>query len=424
MDLWLSIIIFITVFYLIITEKVPNSFATMTGGLLMVVLKILSQEDAIGAIGDRLDIIFLLVGMMIVVSIISETGVFQWFAIKVAQIVKGDPFMIIVLSAVVTAICSAFLDNVTTILLMAPISILLATELKLNPFPFVMTEIMAANIGGSATLIGDPTQLIIGGEGKLGFNDFLLNTSPVTVISLIVLIATVYVLYRKDLSVSKELKERVMTLDPSRSLTDIKLLKVSGTIFIMIIAGFIANNFIHEGVMTIALTGAMVLCIITKQSPEKIFKRVEWDTLFFFMGLFIMVQGIQEVKLIDMIGNELVKVTKGNFNSSVLGITWLSAGLTSIIGNVTNAATVSKIVEVMTPTFKGIDTQALWWALSLGSCLGGNFSILASATNVVGVGAAKQAGCNISFVDFLKFSAVIALQTLIVASIYLWFRYL
>lgn len=231
MLLILGIVIFITVFYCIITEKIASPWATMAGGLAMSLIGIMKEEDVLEAIYGRLEILFLLIGMMMMVLLISETGVFQWFAIKVAQLVRGEPFKLIVLLSIITAICSAFLDNVTTILLMAPVSILLAKQLKLNPFPFVITEVMSANIGGLATLIGDPTQLIIGSEGKLSFNEFLINTAPMSVISMLMLLITVYFMYAKDMKVSNELKAKIMELDSSRTLKDIKLLKQSILIF-------------------------------------------------------------------------------------------------------------------------------------------------------------------------------------------------
>ena len=204
--------------------------------------------------------------MMIIVHIISETGVFQWFAIKVAQLVRGEPFRLIVLLSVVTALCSAFLDNVTTILLMAPVSILLANQLKLDPFPFIISEVMSANIGGVATLIGNPTQLIIGSEGNLGFNEFLMNTSPMAIISMIILIANVYFLYGRKMHVSRELKARIMELDSSRSLKDVKLLKEAMIIFGLVLAGFILNNFINKGLAIIALSGAIILVTLAKEA--------------------------------------------------------------------------------------------------------------------------------------------------------------
>ncbi|MGL5122675.1 MAG: ArsB/NhaD family transporter [Fusobacteriaceae bacterium] len=425
MQIVLGLVIFITVFYLIISEKVPGAWATMIGGLGMALVGILNEEKALEAVAERLEILFLLIGMMIIVHLISETGIFQWFAIKAAQLVRGEPFALIVLLALVTAICSAFLDNVTTILLMAPVSILLANQLELNPFPFIITEVMAANIGGVATIIGDPTQLIIGNESHLTFNDFILNTGPMSIIAMIILIANVYFIYGRKLKVSVELKARIMELDAGRTLKDKKLLKEAGIIFSLVILGFILNNFIDKGLAIISLSGAVILVIIAKKDTVETFKHVEWDTLFFFIGLFMMVKGIQETHVIDFLGKKMIEVTKGHFNIAVLGISWISALFTSVIGNVANAATVSKIVEVMIPSFKGQgDPNAFWWALSFGSCLGGNISILASATNVVAVSAATKAGIRISFLDFIKFGSLIAIQTLIISNIYIWIRYL
>lgn len=422
--LTIGVLIFIVTFYFIITEKISSAWATMLGGLVMALIGILNEEQALKAIYERLEILLLLIGMMMMVHIISETGVFQWFAIKVAQFTKGEPFRLIVMLSLITALCSAFLDNVTTILLMAPISILLANELRIDPFPFVMTEIMSANIGGLATLIGDPTQLIIGSEGELGFNAFLANTAPMAIISMIILLGNVYFFYCRKMHISRDLKIRIMEIDSSRSLKDIEVLKVSMIIFSMVLIGFVLNNFINKGLAIIALSGAMFLVVLTKKEPKEILVNVEWETLFFFIGLFMMITGIENLHIIDFIGNKLADFTKGNFKLALISITWLSGMFTSVIGNVANAATVSKIVNVMLPTFQGQDNlNALWWALSFGSCLGGNLTILASATNVVAVAASKKAGCKIDFVKFLKFGASISVQTLLVATIYLLVRY-
>jgi len=423
MQLAIGLIIFIATFYLIITEKVPGPIATLLGGLSMALVGIINEHEALHAIGSRLEIILLLVGMMIIVHFISETGVFQYLAVKVAQLVKGEPFPLLVLLAVITALCSAFLDNVTTILLMAPVSILLANQLKVDPFVYIMTLIMSANIGGLATLIGDPTQLIIGAEGKIGFNDFLVNTAPVAVISLIVLLITVYFMYGRKMTVSRDLKARVMELDASRSLKDIKLLQESATIFALVIFGFLMNNFIDKGLAIMALTGAVVLILITKSEPVEVFKHVEWDTLFFFMGLFMLIQGIEATGIVDLVGDKVLELADGHLHYAAAMVLWVSAAFTSVIGNVANAAMVSKIVHFMIPTFQHGNTMSLWWALSMGSLLGGNITILASATNVVAINSANKAGCKISFGKFMKFGLIIAVQTLIIANIYLFVKY-
>ncbi|WP_314347557.1 ArsB/NhaD family transporter [Fusobacterium massiliense] len=421
----IGIIIFVAVFYCIITEKVPSSWATMAGGLLMTLIGITTQEQVLETIYERLEVLFLLVGMMMIVLLVSETGLFQWFAIKVAQLVRGEPFKLIVLLSVVTALCSAFLDNVTTILLMAPVSILLAKQLKLDPFPFVITEVMSANIGGLATLIGDPTQLIIGAEGKLTFNEFLFNTAPVAALSMISLLATVYFMYAKDMKVSNELKAKIMELNSSRSLKDIKLLKQSMIIFSLVIIGFILNNFVDKGLAMISLSGAVLLALVAKKKPKEMFEGVEWETLFFFIGLFMMIKGIENLDIIKYIGDKMISLTEGKFAGAIFSTMWMSAIFTSIIGNVANAATFSKILHIMIPSFDSLGaTKAFWWALSFGSCLGGNLSLLGSATNVVAVGAAEKAGCKINFVQFFKFGGLIAIENLIIASVYIYFRYL
>ena len=423
--LYIGILIFIVVFYCIITEKVPSSWATMGGGLLMTLIGITSQDEVLETIYNRLEVLFLLVGMMMIVLLVSETGVFQWFAIKVAQLVRGEPFKLIILLAMVTALCSAFLDNVTTILLMAPVSILLAKQLKLDPFPFVITEVMSANIGGLATLIGDPTQLIIGNEGKLNFNEFLFNTAPMTVIALVILLTIVYFTNIRKMEVPNRLRAQIMELESERILTDKKLLKQSIIILSAVIIGFVLNNFVNKGLSVISLSGGIFLAFLTEREPKKIFGGVEWDTLFFFIGLFIMIRGIENLGIIKFIGDKIIEISTGNFKVATISIMWLSSIFTSIFGNVANAATFSKIIKTVIPDFQNIaNTKVFWWALSYGSCLGGSITMIGSATNVVAVSASAKAGCKIDFMKFFKFGAKIAILNLIAATVYMYFRYL
>ena len=423
--LYIGILIFIVVFYCIITEKVPSSWATMGGGLLMTLIGITSQDEVLETIYDRLEVLFLLVGMMMIVLLVSETGVFQWFAIKVAQLVRGEPFKLIILLAMVTALCSAFLDNVTTILLMAPVSILLAKQLELDPFPFVMTEVLSSDIGGMATLIGDPTQLIIGSEGKLNFNEFLFNTAPMTVIALIILLTIVYFTNIRKMKVPNRLRAQIMELESERILKDKKLLKQSMIILSAVIIGFVLNNFVNKGLSVISLSGGIFLAFLTEREPKKIFGGVEWDTLFFFIGLFIMIKGIENLGVIKFIGDKIIEISTGNFKVATISIMWLSSMFTSIFGNVANAATFSKIIKTVIPGFQNVaNTKVFWWALSFGSCLGGSITMIGSATNVVAVSASAKAGCKIDFIKFFKFGAKIAILNLIAASVYMYLRYL
>ena len=420
--LYVGILIFIAVFYCIITEKIPSAWATMAGGLLMTMIGIINQEEVLETVYNRLEILFLLVGMMMIVLLVSETGVFQWFAIKVAQLVRGEPFKLIILLACVTALCSAFLDNVTTILLMAPVSILLAKQLKLNPFPFVITEVMSANIGGLATLIGDPTQLIIGAEGKLTFNEFLVNTAPVAILSMISLLATVYFMYAKNMKVSNELKAKIMELDSSRSLKDIKLLKQSIVIFSLVIIGFILNNFVDKGLAMIALSGAVCLSLLAKKSPKEMFEGVEWETLFFFGGLFVLVEGVDKLGIISKIGELLVEFTDGDLELTSSVVVVLSAILSPILGSVPYTLSFSKIIASIVPDFVG-NTDVLWWALSLGACLGGNMTMVGAPANIVGVSIAGKADVHISFMDFFKYGILVVAESVILSIIYINLRY-
>ena len=423
--LYVGILIFIAVFYCIITEKIPNAWATMAGGLLMTMIGIINQEEVLETVYNRLEILFLLVGMMMIVLLISETGVFQWFAIKVAQLVRGEPFKLIVLLACVTALCSAFLDNVTTILLMAPVSILLAKQLKLDPFPFVMTEVLSSDIGGMATLIGDPTQLIIGSEGKLSFNEFLINTAPMTVIALVILLTVVYFTNIRKMKVPNRLRAQIMELESDRILTNKKLLKQSIIILTAVIIGFVLNNFVNKGLAVISLSGGILLAFLTEREPKKIFGAVEWDTLFFFIGLFVMIRGIENLGVIKFIGDKIIELSTGNFKVASISIMWLSSIFTSIFGNVANAATFSKIIKTVIPNFQSVaDIKVFWWALSFGSCLGGSITMIGSATNVVAVSASAKADCKIDFMKFFKFGSKIAILNLIAATVYMYLRYL
>jgi len=400
-----------------ITEKVASAYATMLGALAMAFLGIVNEEQILETIHSRLEILLLLIGMMIIVSLISETGVFQWFAIKVVKIVRGDPLKLLILLSIVTATCSAFLDT--------PVSILLAKQLKLDPFPFVMTEVLSSDIGGMATLIGDPTQLIIGSEGKLSFNEFLINTAPMTIIALVILLTVVYFTNIRKMKVPNRLRAQIMELESDRILTNKKLLKQSIIILTAVIIGFVLNNFVNKGLAVISLSGGILLAFLTEREPKKIFGAVEWDTLFFFIGLFVMIRGIENLGVIKFIGDKIIELSTGNFKVASISIMWLSSIFTSIFGNVANAATFSKIIKTVIPNFQSVaDIKVFWWALSFGSCLGGSITMIGSATNVVAVSASAKADCKIDFMKFFKFGSKIAILNLIAATVYMYLRYL
>lgn len=422
LKLILGIVIFIITFYFIITEKYPKSIVTTIGGALMVVLQIINEEEALATIGYNLEIIFLLIGMMMIVEIMSETGVFQWVAIKIAQLVRGNPIKILVFTSIVTAVFSAVLDNVTTILLVVPVTIFLAKRLEVDPKPFVLLQIFASNIGGTATMIGDPPNLIIASLSGLEFNDFIFNLTPFIIINMTVLLISSALFFKNKLQVSNELKAGIMELSLDRTITNKKLLIQSIIVFSMVILGFLTNSVTHIGLAIIAILGATVLIFLSKKKPEEIFSKVEWDTLFFFGGLFVLVDGIENLGIISKLSEYLIYFTEGNLKFTSGLVLLISTILSPIVGSIPHTLSFGKILLEISPNFSG-DTQVLWWALSLGACLGGNMTIVGAAANIVGASVAKKAGIEISFMEFFKWGAIVVGQSTILSLIYIYFRY-
>lgn len=415
-----AIIIFCLAYILIIFEKFPISVLAMLGAVIMVMTGVLGAEEAFRAID--LNVIFLLVGMMIMVSILAETGLFEWIAIKATQLVKGEPIPLLVLLMLATAVFSAFLDNVTTILLIVPVTIVMLENLKLDTKPFIIGEILASNIGGTATLIGDPPNILIGSEAGFSFNDFIINLGPVIIINLIVTIFLLYFFYCRKLKVSRELKAHIMELSPDRALKDKKLMYQSLVILLLVIAGFVSHEITHIEPSIIALAGAMALILVSKKEPEEIFEKVEWPTLFFFMGLFIMVEGLVEVGVIQMLAEATLSLTKGDFQKTALFIGILSSSVSPIIDNIPYTTTMLPLIKNLETAFPNVD--ALWWSLALGACLGGNATLIGASANVVAANISKKNGKVISFIEYLKYGLPLTFVTIVIAMIYLNFRYL
>lgn len=417
-----GIFIFCVSFYFILFGKQPKSLTAVIGGSLMVLIGVMNQEEALHAIGKNLEILLLLMGLMMVVEIMSETGIFQWAAVTVAQKAKGDPVKILIMLSIVTASCSAFLDNVTTILLIVPVTALLAKRLQIDPFPFIIVQIFACNIGGTATMIGDPPNLIIASMGGLDFNHFLINLTPIVIINLIVLIITAKILFGKKFVVSRELRASIMDLEPNRSIKNKKLLIQSCCLFALILIGFLTNMVTNIGLAIISITGSVLLMTISKKDPEEIYKKVEWETLFFFGGLFVLVEGIDKLGIIDKIGEMLVDLTHGNLEMTSTVIVLLSSVLSPILGSVPYTLSFSKIIASIVPDFVG-NTDILWWALSLGACLGGNMTMVGAPANIVGVSIAGKAGVRISFMDFFKLGILVVAESVIISVLYINIRY-
>lgn len=418
----IGLVIFILTFIMIISEKVPPSLSAIIGGGAMIIFRIIDEHEALMAISRNLEILLLLMGLMMTVAIMSETGMFQYLSIKLAQKAKGDPVKIMVLLGLGTALCSAFLDNVTTVLLVAPISILLAEQLKIKAFPFLMVEIFSANIGGAATLIGDPPNLIIGSVAGFKFNDFIYNLAPLVIINLIVLIITMVFIFQKHMEVSRVSRAKIMEMEAERVIKDKGLLIKSLIVFFTVITGFLTHTITGLGLATISIMGAGVLILISNKSPEEIFNHVEWPTIFFLSGLFILVDGVENIGVIEKIGEHVVHVTQGNLNLTAIFTLWFSSLLSPFMGAVPYTISFSKVITEISPNFMG-NTNVLWWSLSLGACLGGNMTIVGAAANVVGSGIASKSGNPISFKEFFKYGSLVVLQSALLSTLYILWRY-
>lgn len=417
-----GVVIFIITFYFIITEKYPKSIVSMIGAGLMVITKVLSEHEALSIIGHNLEILFLLMGMMMIVEIMSETGIFQWVAIKIAQLVRGNPVKILVFISIITALFSAVLDNVTTILLVVPVTIFLAKRLEVDPKPFVLLQIFSSNIGGTATMIGDPPNLIIASLSGLDFNDFIINLGPIIVINMTVLLGSAVWYFKDKLQVSNELKAGIMELSLERTIKDKKLLIQSLAVFLVVIIGFLTNAVSEFGLAIIAILGASLLLFLSKKKPDEIFSKIEWDTLFFFGGLFILVEGLENLGIIAKLSEFLLVLTNKNVHIASPLILIMSTILSPIIGSIPHALSFGKILVGIIGEFHG-NRQSLWWALTLGACLGGNMTIVGAAANIVGAAVAKKGGIEITFMEFFKWGLIVVGESTILSLIYLYVRY-
>lgn len=419
----LAIGIFLVIYALIIAEKIHRTIVAMIGGILMVALGIIDQETAIHHID--FNTLGLLIGMMIIVSITAETGLFKYIAMLAAKKSKGDPVRILVALASITAIGSAFLDNVTTVLLMAPVTFSITRQLRVNPVPFLLTQIFASNVGGTATLIGDPPNIMIGSAVKeLDFVAFIMNLAPIAVLVMIVYLPIFIILFRKQIQTTDELKQGIMNIDASELITDHKLLKKCLFVLGVTILGFFLHQTFHLESATVALAGAFLLLLLTGEHMlEEALVKVEWTTIFFFVGLFVLVSGLVETGVIATLAAKAIDITGGDLVSTSMLILWLSAIASAFIDNIPFVATMIPMIKEMGNM--GISNlEPLWWSLALGACLGGNGTLVGASANLIMAGVAAKEGYPIRFVDFLKYGFPLMLLSIILSSVYIYLRYL
>ncbi len=430
--LWLATGLFVATYAAIISERLNRAIIALLGGGLMIVCGVLTQQAAID--GVDFNTLGLLAGMMIIVNITKRCGIFQYVAIWSAKRVNAHPVGIMLMMSLSTALFSALLDNVTTVLLMVPVILLITKELKISPYPYLVAAIFMSNIGGTATLIGDPPNIMIGSAAGLSFNDFLFNLAPIVAVILVVTLPLMAWIWRKTLVASAENRAKVMAFNEHAAITDARLLKQSLFVLTLVMAAFVLHGVLHLEPATVAMMGAAVLLLLDNvrldaetqtQRVHHAFAEVEWITLFFFVGLFIAVRGLEEVGAIDLLSHWMLEMTGGDLAATALTILWGSAIASAFVDNIPFVATMIPLVKAMAPAMGGDQAiLPLWWSLALGACLGGNGSLVGASANLVVAGFAERAGNPIRFLTFMKVGFPLMLLTLAIAHAYVYFRYL
>lgn len=414
--------IFLVTYGLIISEKIHRTIIAMTGAVLMVVLGIVDQETAIHHID--FNTLGLLIGMMIIVGITSKTGVFKYVALKAAKLAKGNPKRILIALVVITALGSAFLDNVTTVLLMVPVTFSITKQLRVNPVPFLITQILASNLGGTATLIGDPPNIMIGSAVKeLTFMAFITNLAPVVIIILLVYLPLFVWIFGKKINTTPELQQSIMEMDEKSMITNRALLWKCLSVLGLTIVGFFLHQLFHLESATVALAGAFLLLLMTGEHYlEEAFHSVEWTTLFFFVGLFVLVSGLVETGVIEQLAAKAIDLTGGDPLLTSMLILWLSAIASAFLDNIPFVATMIPMIQEMGNM--GISNlEPIWWSLALGACLGGNGALVGASANLIVAGLAGKEGHPISFMKYLKVGFPFMILSIVISSFYVYFRY-
>ena len=420
----LAIAVFVSTYVLIVIERFPRAAVVLVAASLMVLIGATSGEEIFysGDSGIDWNVIFLLLGMMVIVGIMRHTGVFEFLAIWAAKLMRGRPFRVMVMLVVMTAVLSAFLDNVTTVLLIAPVTLLVCERLGAPPAPFLIAEIMASNIGGTATLIGDPPNIIIASRAGLSFNDFLVHLAPIVAVLLVVFIGLCRLMFRKAFTFNPERAARVMALDERAAITNHPLLIKSLVVVSLVLAGFVLHSLVDVEPSVVALLGAGLLALLARMEPREYFREVEWETLVFFAGLFIMVGALVNLGIIDALGRAAVDLVGDNYGAAASGLVVGSAVFSAVVDNIPFVTTMAPLVSDLVNA-GGDAAHPLWWALALGADLGGNATAIGASANVVVLGIAKKNNVDISFWTFTKYGLITTAVTVGICVPYLWLRY-
>ncbi|SBT93084.1 Na+/H+ antiporter NhaD [Streptomyces sp. DI166] len=423
---WLAVAVFAAVYVLIATEWVHRVAAALGGAVVMLLIGATDPEHAFFSEDAGIDwnVIFLLLGMMLIVAVLKRTGVFEFIAIWAARKARGRPYRLMVLLTVATGFLSAWLDNVTTVLLIAPVTILVCRRLALPVIPYLIAEVMACNIGGAATLIGDPPNIMIGSRADLSFNDFLIHMTPVVVLLMIVFVLMCRVMFRDAFHYDPERAKSVMELNPKDEIKDARLLAVSGVVITVVMACFVLHTVLHLEPSVVAISGGLLLLAVSRLNSGSVVKDVEWETLAFFAGLFVMVGAMVQTGVIGDLGRAAADATGGNLEATAMTLVFGSVVPSAVIDNIPFVASVSPIVsEIVTAAGGPDEAGMLWWAFALGADLAGNATIIASSANVVVIGIAQREGYHISFWQFSRYGLVVTAVTVSIAAAYVWLRY-
>ena len=430
--LWVATTLLLMTYAVIMSEKINRAVVALLGAGLMICLGVINQEAAIR--GVDFNTIALLTGMMIIVNITRKSGVFQCVAFWAARRAEGVPWKLMIMLSVVTAVLSALLDNVTTVLLVTPVTLMVARELEIAPYPLLFAEVFASNIGGTSTLIGDPPNILIGSATGLSFNDFVINLLPVVAVIMGLQILATHLIWGRKMHASPAARERVLAYHPADAITDPALLLRSLTVLALVIGGFISARATGLEPGTVAMFGAASLMYLyirphhaeaQAHHVNEVFGEVEWITIFFFVGLFMVVAGVEHAGLLEMLAQYLLTATQGDLTVTALVILWSSAVLSAIIDNIPFVATMIPLIKNMAPSMGGSEAlMPLWWALSLGACLGGNGTLVGASANLTVAGLAERDGVPFKFMTYTKMAFPLMLGTIVVAHVYLYFAFL
>ena len=420
MGAWIAGGVFVAAYTFIALDRGDRTLVAMLAGLAVIALGVIDQQEAFAAID--LNVIFLLAGMMVIASVLASTGFFEWLAVRSLRASRGEPLRLLLLLSLVTAVLSAFLDNVTTVVLTTPITLSIARRLEVSPTPYLISQILAANIGGAATLIGDPPNILIGSAAHLDFGAFLTNLGPVAALVFLAFIGLMIAGYRRVLTVPDATREAALELTEPTAITDRGLLARALLVTALTMVGFLFHTSIGMEAGAVALLGATVLMLVARRDPHEAFRDVEWSTLFFFVGLFILVEAVVHVGIVAAVAEWMAAVTRGDATLASIGLLWFSAGASAVIDNIPYTATAIPVVERLVED--GLPAEPLWWSLALGACLGGNLTIVGASANVVVANRAARAGHRITFMEFTRAGALVVAASLLISTAYVWVRYL